>query len=88
MHFGDRCVNGVYSMLIVMNCVLICLVNSIGKNVNNRVNKFVEFRDNKNLHVFQGNERRVGHMAKFEWHTVCHVLSSSSVNLSSRWGPR
>ena len=31
MHFGDRCVNGVYSMLIVMNCVLICLVNNIGK---------------------------------------------------------
>ena len=49
---------------------------------------FVEFRDSQNLHVFRGNERRVGHLAHFEWHIVCHVSSTNSVNLSSRWGPR
>ena len=27
---------------------------------------FVEFRDNKNLHVFRGNERNAGHLAHFE----------------------
>ena len=49
---------------------------------------FVEFRDSRNLHVFRGNERRVKHMAHFEWHTGCHVSRAGSVNLSSRWGPR
>ena len=34
---------------------------------------FVVFRDSWNLHVFRGNERRVGHLVHFEWHTVCHV---------------
>ena len=34
---------------------------------------FVEFRELRNLHVFQGNERSVGHLAHFEWLTVYHV---------------
>ena len=49
---------------------------------------FVEFRDIQDLHVFRGNERRVGHMVRFEWLTVCHVSISNSVKLSSRWDPR
>ena len=48
---------------------------------------FVEFGDSRNLHVFRGNERRVRHLAHFEWHQGCHVSSTGSVNLSSRWGP-
>ena len=34
---------------------------------------FVKFRDSRNLHVFRGNERNAGHLAHFEWLTVCHV---------------
>ena len=34
---------------------------------------FVEFRDNRNLHVFRGNKRNAGHLAHFEWLTVCHM---------------
>ena len=48
---------------------------------------FVEFRDSQNLHVFRGNERSEGHLAHFEWLTVCHVLGAELVNLSSRMGP-
>ena len=48
---------------------------------------FVEFRDSRNLHVFQGNERSTGHLAHFEWLTVCHMSSVESVNLSSIVGP-
>ena len=34
---------------------------------------FVEFRDNRNSHVFRDNERSMGHLAHFEWLIVCHV---------------
>ena len=34
---------------------------------------FVEFQDSRNLHVFRDNERNAGHLAHFEWITVCHV---------------
>ena len=37
------------------------------------MSNFVEFRDSRNLHIFQGNERSAGHLAHFEWFTVCHV---------------
>ena len=47
----------------------------------------VEFRDSRKLHVFRGNERSTGHLAHFEWLTVCHVSSVDSVNLSSSVGP-
>ena len=47
----------------------------------------VEFRDSRNLHVFRGNERIVGHLAHFEWLIVCHMSSADSVNLSSSVGP-
>ena len=48
---------------------------------------FVEFRDSWNLHIFRGNERSAGHLAHFEWPTVCHMSSADSVNLSSSVGP-
>ena len=50
------------------------------------MSNFVEFRDSQNLHVFRGNERSAGHLAHFEWLTVCHVLGVGSVNLSSSVG--
>ena len=40
-----------------------------------------------NFHVFRGNERSTGHLAHFEWLTVCHVLGAESVNFSSSVGP-
>ena len=48
---------------------------------------FVEFRDSRNLHVFRGNERHVGHLAHFEWHTVCHVSSIRFSQLELKVGP-
>ena len=48
---------------------------------------FVEFRDSRNLHVFRGNEHSTGHLAHFEWLTVCHVSDVDSFNLSSSVGP-
>ena len=48
---------------------------------------FVEFRDSRNLHVFRRNERRVGHNAKFEWHTVCHVSSIKFSQVEFKVGP-
>ena len=51
------------------------------------MSSFVEFRDSRNMHVFRGNEHHVGHLVHIEWHTVCHVSSTSSVHLSSKWGP-
>ena len=48
---------------------------------------FVEFRDNQNFHVFRGNEHSAGHLAHFEWLTMCHVSGVESVNLSSSVGP-
>ena len=36
------------------------------------MSNFVEFRDNQNFHVFRNNERSAGHLAHFEWLTVCH----------------
>ena len=44
---------------------------------------FVEFRDNRNLHVFRGNECNARHLAHFEWLTVCHVSDAELVNLCS-----
>ena len=38
-------------------------------------------------HVFRGNERRVGHLAHFEWHTVCHVSSIRFNQLELKVGP-
>ena len=51
------------------------------------MSNFVEFRDNWDLHVFRGNESSAGHLAYFEWLTVCHVSGADSVNLSSSVGP-
>ena len=48
---------------------------------------FVEFRDSRNLHVFRGNECSAGHLAHFEWLTVCHMSGADSVNLNSSVGP-
>ena len=48
---------------------------------------FVEFQDSQNLHVFRGNEHNVGHLAHFEWLTVCHVSGAESVNFSLSVGP-
>ena len=48
---------------------------------------FIEFRDSQNLHVFRSNKRSAGHLAHFEWLTVCHVSGAESVNLSSSVGP-
>ena len=51
------------------------------------MSNFVEFRDSRNLHVFRGYEHSAGHLAPFEWLTVCHVSGTESVNLSSSVGP-
>ena len=48
---------------------------------------FVKFRNSRNLHVFRGNEGSGGHLAHFEWLTVCHVSGAESVNLSSSVEP-
>ena len=48
---------------------------------------FVEFRDSRNLHVFRGNKRRVGHMAQFEWYTMCHVSSIKFSQVELNVGP-
>ena len=34
---------------------------------------YVEFRNSRNLHIFRGNESSAGHVAHFEWLTMCHV---------------
>ena len=47
-------------------------VGIISRNLASTSN-FVEFRDSRNLHVFRGNERNVGHLTYFEWLTVCHM---------------
>ena len=61
-------------------------VGIISRNLATTSN-FVEFQDSWNLHVFLGYERSAGHLAHFEWLTVCHVSSADSVNLSSSVGP-
>ena len=48
---------------------------------------FVEFRDSRNLHDFQGNERCVGQLAKFEWHTGCHLSSIRFSQVELTMGP-
>ena len=48
---------------------------------------FVEFRNRRNLYIFRGNGRSTGHLAYFEWLTVCHVSGAKSVNLISSVGP-
>ena len=40
---------------------------------------FVEFRDSKKFHVFQGNGGSAGHLAHFEWLKRCHVSSAELV---------
>ena len=47
-------------------------VGIISRNLATTSN-FVEFRDSRNLHVFQDNEDSTGHLTHFEWLIVCHV---------------
>ena len=61
-------------------------IEIVSRNLATTLN-FVEFRDSQNLHVFRGKERSAGHLTHFEWLTVCHMLGTDSVNLSSSVGP-
>ena len=61
-------------------------VGIVSRNLVTTLN-FVKFRDNQNIHVFRGNKRNTGHLAHFEWITVCHVSGVELVNMSSSVGP-
>ena len=60
-------------------------VGIVSRNLANTSN-FAKIRDSRNLHDFRGNERSGGHLAHFEWLTVCHVSGAESVNLISSVG--
>ena len=62
------------------------IVGIVSRNLATTSN-FVKFQESRNFHVFRGNERNAGHLAHFEWLTVCHLSSVESVNLSSSVGP-
>ena len=51
------------------------------------MSNFVQFRDRRNLHVFQGNKRNVGHFEHFEWLTVCHMSDADLVKQGDLSGP-
>ena len=48
------------------------IVGIVSRNLSTTSN-FIELQDSRNLHAFQGNERNAGHLAHFEWLTVCHM---------------
>ena len=50
-------------------------VGIISQNLATTLN-FIEFRDNRNLHIFLDNECSAGHLAYFEWLIMCHVLGA------------
>ena len=47
-------------------------VGIISRNLATTSN-FVEFRDNRNFHVFRGNGNSARYLAYFEWLKRCHV---------------
>ena len=61
-------------------------IGSVSRNLATTSN-FVEFRDSQNLHVFQGNEHNVGHLAHFEWLIVCHMSGAELVKHELKCGP-
>ena len=48
---------------------------------------FVEFRDNRNFHVFRGNGGSAGHLTHFQWFTECHVSCAELVKYEFKCGP-
>ena len=53
-------------------------IGIVSRNLATTLN-FVEFRDNRNLHIFRDNGRNAGHLTHFEWLTVCHMSGAELV---------